>query len=274
MADTPHRPDPLLRSQVAWVRGPLDTAAMHASAQPLLGEHDFIAYCRPRPGATTIRTLRHLDVARRADGIVEVHVAADAFCHNQVRAMVGALLAVGSGQRDGSWPAQVLADARRDGAVHVAPPHGLTLGARHVPARQRARRASRTGAIGATGEAMTDHYFAPADDAGHSPRDVRFRMDGRTWTLASDSHVFSAGRLDPGTEVLLRDAPAPSGEVLLDLGCGYGPIACLLAQRLPGATVWAVDVNERARALTGTTPKPWATTPRSRSQHPTTCRRT
>jgi len=97
---------------------------------------------------------------------------------------------------------------------------------------------------------MTDHYFAPADDAGHSPRDVRFRMDGRTWTFASDSHVFSAGRLDPGTEVLLRDAPAPSGEVLLDLGCGYGPIACLLAQRLPGATVWAVDVNERARALT------------------------
>jgi len=127
VADTPHRPDPLLRSQVAWVRGPLDPAAMHASAQPLLGEHDFIAYCRPRPGATTIRTLRHLDVARRADGIVEVHVAADAFCHNQVRAMVGALLAVGSGQRDGSWPAQVLADARRDGAVHVAPPHGLTL---------------------------------------------------------------------------------------------------------------------------------------------------
>ncbi len=97
---------------------------------------------------------------------------------------------------------------------------------------------------------MTDHYFAPADDAGHSPRDVRFRMDGRTWTLLSDSHVFSAGRLDPGTEVLLRDAPAPSGEVLLDLGCGYGPIACLLAARLPGAAVWAVDVNERARALT------------------------
>lgn len=97
---------------------------------------------------------------------------------------------------------------------------------------------------------MSDHYFAPAADAGHSPREVRFRMDGRTWTLASDSHVFSADRLDPGTEVLLRDAPAPSGAVLLDLGCGYGPIACLLAERVPGATVWAVDVNERARALT------------------------
>lgn len=127
VADSPHRPDPLLRSHVAWVRGPLDAAAMHRAAQGLLGEHDFIAYCRPRAGATTIRTLRRLDVARRADGVVEVDVAADAFCHHQVRAMVGALLAVGAGRRDESWPAQVLAGGRRDGAVHVAPPHGLTL---------------------------------------------------------------------------------------------------------------------------------------------------
>lgn len=97
---------------------------------------------------------------------------------------------------------------------------------------------------------MSDHYFAPDPAAGHSPREVRFRMDGRTFALASDSHVFSAGRLDPGTEVLLRDAPGPSGDVLLDLGCGYGPIACLLAERLPGASIWAVDVNERALGLT------------------------
>ncbi len=133
VADTPHRPDPLLRSHVAWVRGPLDTAVMHRAAQGLLGEHDFIAYCRPRPGATTIRTLRRLDVARRTDGVIEVDVAADAFCHNQVRAMVGALLAVGAAQRDEAWPTQVLAGARRDGAVHVAPSTGLTLEAVTYP---------------------------------------------------------------------------------------------------------------------------------------------
>jgi 16S rRNA (guanine1207-N2)-methyltransferase len=62
--------------------------------------------------------------------------------------------------------------------------------------------------------------------------------------------MFSPGRLDPGTRFLLEEAPRPpaTGD-LLDLGCGYGPIACTLASRAPGATVWAVDVNERALAL-------------------------
>jgi len=68
--------------------------------------------------------------------------------------------------------------------------------------------------------------------------------------LATDAGVFSPGRLDPGTRLLLDTAPAPPpvGD-LLDLGCGYGPIACVLAKRSPGATVWAVDVNERALEL-------------------------
>ena len=68
--------------------------------------------------------------------------------------------------------------------------------------------------------------------------------------LATDAGVFSPGRLDPGTRLLLetRPAPPPAGD-LLDLGCGYGPIACVLAARSPGATVWAVDVNERALGL-------------------------
>ncbi|HWH01787.1 MAG TPA: methyltransferase, partial [Pilimelia sp.] len=64
--------------------------------------------------------------------------------------------------------------------------------------------------------------------------------------------VFSAERLDPGTAVLLRKAPLPGPEcagALLDLGCGYGPIACVLARQAPAATVYAVDVNARARAL-------------------------
>jgi 16S rRNA (guanine1207-N2)-methyltransferase len=68
--------------------------------------------------------------------------------------------------------------------------------------------------------------------------------------LATDSGVFSPGRLDPGTRLLLEESPAPpAGGDLLDLGCGYGPIACTLAVRAPGAAVWAVDVNERALEL-------------------------
>jgi 16S rRNA (guanine1207-N2)-methyltransferase len=73
-----------------------------------------------------------------------------------------------------------------------------------------------------------------------------------TVDLATDRGVFSAGGIDAGTKLLLAEArpPArPSGE-LLDLGCGYGPIAITLARRWPQSTVWAVDVNERALELT------------------------
>jgi len=97
---------------------------------------------------------------------------------------------------------------------------------------------------------VSEHYFSEHPDAAPRPRLVRFRVDGRTYALRSDAGVFSADRLDPGTAVLLREAPAPRGETLLDLGCGYGPIACVLADRAPQATVWAVDTNTRARELT------------------------
>jgi tRNA pseudouridine38-40 synthase len=127
-------PDPLRRRDtVAWPR-PLDAPAMHEAAQRLLGEHDFAAYCRPRPGASTIRTLRRLDVARDAAGIVVATVEADAFCHHQVRAMLGALLAVGEQRRPTHWPVQVLLAGVRDSAVTVAPPHGLTLAHVDYPA--------------------------------------------------------------------------------------------------------------------------------------------
>jgi 16S rRNA G1207 methylase RsmC len=81
---------------------------------------------------------------------------------------------------------------------------------------------------------------------------VTFQVGTRTYTLASAGGVFSAGRLDPGTAVLLRKAVPPPPDLtgeLLDLGCGYGPIACVLATTAPRATVWAVDVNARAREL-------------------------
>ena len=96
----------------------------------------------------------------------------------------------------------------------------------------------------------SSHYFAAQPDAAHRPGLVRVVLPDLYLELATDSGVFSPGRLDPGTRFLLEKAPPPaaSGDIL-DLGCGYGPIACTLAARSPGATVWAVDVNERALAL-------------------------
>jgi len=96
----------------------------------------------------------------------------------------------------------------------------------------------------------SSHYFAAQPDAAHRPGLVRVVLPDLYLELATDSGVFSPGRLDPGTRLLLEKAPPPpaSGDIL-DLGCGYGPIACTLAARSPGATVWAVDVNERALAL-------------------------
>jgi tRNA pseudouridine38-40 synthase len=100
---------------------------MNQAALACLGEHDFAAFCRRRQGATTIRALRTLAWRREDDDIAVATVVADAFCHNMVRALVGALLAVGDGRRPPGWPASVLAAAVRDPAVRVMPPHALCL---------------------------------------------------------------------------------------------------------------------------------------------------
>ena len=128
-ADAPR--NPARRATVLWLPDRLDIEAMEASAKPLLGEHDFLSYCKPRQGATTIRTLRTLQWRRAAAGpdagLVTLSVVADAFCHSMVRSLVGAGLAVGQGRRPAAWPGELLAARSRDGAAPVAPPHGLTL---------------------------------------------------------------------------------------------------------------------------------------------------
>jgi 16S rRNA (guanine1207-N2)-methyltransferase len=98
------------------------------------------------------------------------------------------------------------------------------------------------------------HYFSTgnAGDAPPSrPRTTEVAVDGRTLACTTDSGVFATAGLDQGTGVLLdRGArPAPGARDLLDLGCGWGPVALALAVRAPGATVWAVDTNRRAVAL-------------------------
>jgi tRNA pseudouridine38-40 synthase len=74
-----------------------------------------------------VRTLIRLDWERPEPGVAVAAVVADAFCHNMVRALTGALLAVGDGRRPPDWPREVLAGRVRDPAVHVAPPHPLCL---------------------------------------------------------------------------------------------------------------------------------------------------
>lgn len=97
---------------------------------------------------------------------------------------------------------------------------------------------------------MGRQYFEEPEVAS-APRVVALDLPGLSLNLTADAGVFSASRVDPGTRVLLEDLPAPAVEGdLLDLGCGYGPIALALAARNPGRTVWAVDVNPRAVELT------------------------
>ncbi|WP_328943063.1 tRNA pseudouridine(38-40) synthase TruA [Streptomyces sp. NBC_00250] len=127
VTDNPGGVDPLQRGHVLWHDWALDMDAMNEAAAALVGEHDFAAYCKKREGATTIRTLQELRWERRPDGVMEATVKADAFCHNMVRSLVGAMLFVGDGHRPVDWPGKVLAAGVRDSAVHVVRPHGLTL---------------------------------------------------------------------------------------------------------------------------------------------------
>jgi 16S rRNA (guanine1207-N2)-methyltransferase len=95
------------------------------------------------------------------------------------------------------------------------------------------------------------HYFDADPAARTAPREVDLALPDLTLRLATDRGVFAGAAVDPGTKLLLLEAPPPSPaqHTALDLGCGYGAIAVTVARRAPHATVWAIDVNERARAL-------------------------
>ena len=96
----------------------------------------------------------------------------------------------------------------------------------------------------------SDHYFSPSPRSDSSTRTIRARLAGRDVDVVTSAGVFSPEHLDQGTRVLLDEVPAPPAQGhLLDLGAGWGPIAISLALRSPDATIWAVDVNERALDL-------------------------
>lgn len=130
---------PLDRSEILHWRRTLDAERMHAAAEPLVGLHDFAAYCKPREGATTIRHLQKLSVtsspAHIGPGLtIVVDVAADAFCHSMVRSLVGALIAVGERRCAVTRPAELLAAKSRTAEIAAAPARGLSLCAVDYPA--------------------------------------------------------------------------------------------------------------------------------------------
>ncbi|MDI2098592.1 tRNA pseudouridine(38-40) synthase TruA [Ruicaihuangia caeni] len=119
--------DPLQRHSTVWVSGRLDVEAMDAAARSLLGLHDFASFCKPRDGATTIRTLQSFGWHRDAAGVLVAEVQADAFCHSMVRALVGACVAVGEGRIGLDEVPGILQARERTNRFHVMPAKGLTL---------------------------------------------------------------------------------------------------------------------------------------------------
>lgn len=92
---------------------------------------------------------------------------------------------------------------------------------------------------------MSSHYFTEQPKGESSPRAVKFKVENREFELMADAGTFSAKKLDPGTSVLLKQLEGVKGRVL-DIGCGWGPIAIAIATLFPETEVWALDVNHRS----------------------------
>jgi len=98
--------------------------------------------------------------------------------------------------------------------------------------------------------AGAEHYFSATPGSDPSYRTIGVHLAGREVSVTTANGIFSPERVDTGTQVLLANVPAPPpGGDLLDLGCGWGPIALSLAMESPHARVWAIDVNERSLDL-------------------------
>lgn len=136
-----------------WNR-PVDLEVMQATADVLIGLHDFAAFCKHREGATTIRDLQRFewrDVSTELEPqVYEAHVVADAFCWSMVRSLVGACLVAGEGRRETGFAGELLRETSRSSRVPVAPANGLSLvrvdypAADQLAARAEATRATRT----------------------------------------------------------------------------------------------------------------------------------
>jgi tRNA pseudouridine38-40 synthase len=127
IADGPALWDPLERSFTLWHKNPVDVSLLNDGASQLLGLQNFLSYCKPREGATTIRELQRFEFRRGEDGVIVATVQADAFCHNMVRALIGSALFVGEGAEKPGWLHERLLAKKRDAKSVLAAPHPLVL---------------------------------------------------------------------------------------------------------------------------------------------------
>jgi len=127
IADGPALWDPLGRYSTLWHKNPLDVSLLNEGASKLLGLQNFLSFCKPREGATTIRELQRFEFTRAEDGVIVATIQADAFCHNMVRALIGSALYVGEGVEEPGWLHERLLARKRDAKSVLAAPHPLVL---------------------------------------------------------------------------------------------------------------------------------------------------
>lgn len=125
-------PNPLTRHFTYTYPKPLNIDLMRQEISEIQGIYDFGSFCKPRPGATTIRTIHEFNITA-TEQLLTVNLTADAFCHHMVRSLVGALLQVGDGTRTPGWLQKRLDTPVRDSHMAIAPAHGLILQAVHYP---------------------------------------------------------------------------------------------------------------------------------------------
>ena len=102
----------------------------------------------------------------------------------------------------------------------------------------------------------SEHYFSETPGSDYKPKEISVVINGREVLVTTAGGVFSPDHIDQGTNVLLTHLDeAPAGGNILDIGCGWGPIALSLASASPKATIWAVDVNQRSLELTAANAK-------------------
>ena len=127
VADASAPRNPLLRGHTLWYPAMLDLDRMNQAAHDLLGLHDWSAFCKPREGATTVRSLEVFQWTRAEDGVLTAEVRADAFCHSMVRSLVGATIAVGESKLECDRLVELRDELDRPSDFKVLPAKGLTL---------------------------------------------------------------------------------------------------------------------------------------------------
>jgi tRNA pseudouridine38-40 synthase len=127
IADRSVVPNPMTSRYLLEILWHLEVEPMVEVAKEFIGLRDFRAFCKERDGTTTIRRLREISVKRRSNGVIDIEIEADAFCHNMVRSVVGALMSAGSGRTSVREVRKALSGQRNENAYKVQAPQGLTL---------------------------------------------------------------------------------------------------------------------------------------------------